>query len=515
MFGDPNSPASKAKDEARSIAKRIFANADVDIGMKEYEGDLYMTISLIRLPKDERKQGHGSAIMKALCDYADQKGIIVALSPTSEFGTGKATLMRFYKSFGFVPNKGRNKSYGVMDSMIRYPKQSIHSHITEAPWNKYDGQSSYADYEDDVQGDPAEKWLSDYTLQGMNKWPDAEEVATLQQRYGYKGGKLYRGLNFRDKEQWEEFLKDTANGTKLITGGISSWSPSEREARSFAITRPTYFLNRELMQDEDTKKKNKDYMIGHAGVILTMTVGPDIGIDVSKSKHGKETEVIMPSGEYQIEFHKTMMPFKSTISNDNFRQEFLSIKSIKGDDNAHAKQKFEHIMFHYKEFDQEMSHHLYNLITESLNVKHYVEIHEMENWKGDQEIEVVVQWNIPVSFFYYYDLLLPNDRNQIDDKLEEVIDMLDDDYLVKIAKYDLTKIKFDVRVSRSLQLAMQMERVQPKFIRHIRNTIGNRYAKLNSRENVRSINNIKDPKAKQAAISQMAAEIQQLLKQIQ
>lgn len=515
MFGDPNSPANKAKDEAKAIVHRVFSNADVDIGMKEYEGDLYMTISLIRLPKEDRKQGHGSAIMKALCDFADQKGIIVALSPTSEFGTGKATLMRFYKSFGFVPNKGRNKSYGVIDSMIRYPKQSIHSHITEAPWNKYDGQASWADNDVDTQHDSAEKWLSDYTLQGMDKWPSADVVETLQDRYGYKGGKLYRGLNFRDKEQWEQFLADTENGTKLTTGGISSWSPSEREARSFAITRPTYFLNRELMQDEDTKNKNKDYMIGHAGVIMTLTVGPDIGIDVSKSNHGKETEVIMPGGEYTIEIHKTMKPFKSSITNDNFKQEFMSIKSIKGDDNKHAQQKFEHIMFHYKEFDEQMSHHLFGLITESLDVKHYVAIHETANYKDDKELEIVVQWNIPVSFFYYYDLLLPSDRKQIDSKLTDTVDMLDDDYLAKIANYDLTTTKFDIRVSRSLQLAMQMERVQPKFIRHIRNTIGNRYAKMNSRENVRSINNIKDPEAKMDAIRKMASDIEQLLKQIQ
>jgi hypothetical protein len=512
MFGDTNSPANKAKAEAKASAQRLFANADVDIGVTQSEGQLYMTISLLRIPKEDRKQGHGSTIMQALCDYADQKGIIVALSPTSEFGTGKATLMRFYKSFGFVPNSGRNIDYLVRETMIRYPKQSIYSNITEAPRNK---SSSQDYYDDDVTGgDSAEQWLSDYTLQGMNRWPNAETVETLQQRYGYDGGTLYRGLNFKDKEQWDKFLVDTANGKKLLTGGISSWSPNEHEAKSFAITRPTYFLNRELMQDEDDKKKNKDYMIGHAGVILTTTIGKDVGIDVSKSKHGKETEVILPKGDYNITFHKVMMPFKSTITNDNFREEFMSIKSINGQDSEHARQKFEHIMFHYNDFDEEMSSHLFKLITSSLNIKHYVEIEERRMW-DDVTLEINVQWNIPESFFYYYELLLPEDRAQIDNQLADVIESIDDEYKKKITNYDLTKIKFETRVTHSLQLAIQLEHVKPEFIRHIRNTIGNRYANLNSIENVRSINKIKDPKAKHDAIQQMAKELEQLLRQIQ
>jgi len=89
MFGDSKSLVNQTQAEVNTIAHSIFANADVDIGVKQAEGELYMTVSLLRLPKADRKKGIGTAIMKELCAYADKKSIIVALSPTSEFGQAK------------------------------------------------------------------------------------------------------------------------------------------------------------------------------------------------------------------------------------------------------------------------------------------------------------------------------------------------------------------------------------------------------------------------------------------
>jgi uncharacterized protein YaiE (UPF0345 family) len=148
MFGDSKSSINQTKAEVTAIAHSIFSNAHVDISVKEAEGELYMTVSLLRIPKDDRKKGIGSSIMKALCDYADKKSIIVALSPTSEFGTGKATLMHFYKSFGFIRNSGRSRNWQVVETLIRYPvvneslfdkrvKPNFISHINNIIGNKY------------------------------------------------------------------------------------------------------------------------------------------------------------------------------------------------------------------------------------------------------------------------------------------------------------------------------------------------------------------------------------------
>lgn len=122
MFGDDKSPLNTISSDVEAIAKGICPTAILDVLTKVAEGDVYMSVSMLKLPKDVQKKGFGSAIMKAVCDYADKKGIIVALSPTSEFGTGKATLVRFYKSFGFKPNVGGRKNFLIRDTMIRYPK---------------------------------------------------------------------------------------------------------------------------------------------------------------------------------------------------------------------------------------------------------------------------------------------------------------------------------------------------------------------------------------------------------
>jgi len=131
VFGDANTPTNQVRNEANAIVKGINSQANVDLITSFRDGNIYMEVSLIRLPKELRKQGIGSQIMKALCQFADQKSIIMALSPTSEFGTSKAALIKFYRSFGFVPNSGRSKNYQVMSTMIRYPKatESIYETI--------------------------------------------------------------------------------------------------------------------------------------------------------------------------------------------------------------------------------------------------------------------------------------------------------------------------------------------------------------------------------------------------
>jgi hypothetical protein len=136
-------------------------------------------------------------------------------------------------------------------------------------------------------------------------------------------------MNFDTSAKWEKFKEDTSNLTKLETGSISSWTPTKATAFPFAITRPTYFLNSELMQAEGKKRKDKDYMIGHAGVVLKIKVSKGVGIDIRRSKFSKEDEVILPAGSYSIEVEDEHIPFMRGITPENFKKEFLSIKSIK------------------------------------------------------------------------------------------------------------------------------------------------------------------------------------------
>ena len=78
-------------------------------------------LSKIVVPKELRNQGIGSSVMQDLIDYADSTGKQVRLSPSSDFGGSPTRLKKFYKEFGFVDNRGRNKDFSTRETMIRSP----------------------------------------------------------------------------------------------------------------------------------------------------------------------------------------------------------------------------------------------------------------------------------------------------------------------------------------------------------------------------------------------------------
>ena len=61
--------------------------------------------------------------MQDLVNYANQSGKTMALSPSTDFGASSVGRLKdFYKQFGFVENKGRNKDFTISESMYRLPE---------------------------------------------------------------------------------------------------------------------------------------------------------------------------------------------------------------------------------------------------------------------------------------------------------------------------------------------------------------------------------------------------------
>ena len=79
------------------------------------ENNNIITIDMIEVSKDNRSSGVGSSVMNEIINYADKKGMILDLVPSikdSNIGTTSRTrLIKFYKKFGFVENKGKNKDF--------------------------------------------------------------------------------------------------------------------------------------------------------------------------------------------------------------------------------------------------------------------------------------------------------------------------------------------------------------------------------------------------------------------
>ncbi len=80
------------------------------------------TVHKIVVKKEDRNKGLGSKAMKAITDHADAHGHRVALTPSSDFGGSKGRLVKFYKSHGFVENKGKHKDFSTRETMYRDPK---------------------------------------------------------------------------------------------------------------------------------------------------------------------------------------------------------------------------------------------------------------------------------------------------------------------------------------------------------------------------------------------------------
>lgn len=87
-----------------------------------------INLQLIVVSKDERGNGQGTKAIKMLCDYADQNGFIIALTPSDKSEhtgtTSKARLIKFYERFGFVKNAGSKQHPGISATMYRAPKLS-------------------------------------------------------------------------------------------------------------------------------------------------------------------------------------------------------------------------------------------------------------------------------------------------------------------------------------------------------------------------------------------------------
>lgn len=109
-------PITDAHAFAQEVKSR-YPGIILHFSGNDYSG--YATLDNITVPKELRGQGIAKKVIKELVDEADANGWNMALTPSSDFGSSKARLVKFYSSFGFVPNSGRNKDYTTSETMLR------------------------------------------------------------------------------------------------------------------------------------------------------------------------------------------------------------------------------------------------------------------------------------------------------------------------------------------------------------------------------------------------------------
>jgi len=108
------------KDE--DFAQSLRDQYNIELNLSKPIDEELVSIELIKVPEESRGQGIGTEVMKKIIEWADSNKYLLSVEPSSDFGTPKKDLIRFYKEFGFVPNKGKNKDYRTRDTMIRNPR---------------------------------------------------------------------------------------------------------------------------------------------------------------------------------------------------------------------------------------------------------------------------------------------------------------------------------------------------------------------------------------------------------
>lgn len=115
------------QDELNAFASELKAKH----GLKQLwlydNGNGMIDLSAITVDKSAQGQGSGTGAMTDLAQYADERGLTIVLIPgvkdTGHGTTSRTRLVKFYKRFGFIENKGNKMDFAIGGGkMVRYPR---------------------------------------------------------------------------------------------------------------------------------------------------------------------------------------------------------------------------------------------------------------------------------------------------------------------------------------------------------------------------------------------------------
>jgi GNAT superfamily N-acetyltransferase len=113
-------------EQGGAVLSNVIKSWD-NAGIKSFvsENNGIINVSQIVVPENNRGNGVGSKAIQELIDYADLTNQRITLTPSTDYGaTSKKRLTGFYKRFGFVENKGKNRDFSTMEGMYRDPNDA-------------------------------------------------------------------------------------------------------------------------------------------------------------------------------------------------------------------------------------------------------------------------------------------------------------------------------------------------------------------------------------------------------
>jgi GNAT superfamily N-acetyltransferase len=81
----------------------------------------YLVLDKIFIEKEHQSKGYGQKVMEQIIDFANKDSLIITLTPDDVWGSKKKRLTDWYKSLGFIMNKGKKKDFETMQLMYKLP----------------------------------------------------------------------------------------------------------------------------------------------------------------------------------------------------------------------------------------------------------------------------------------------------------------------------------------------------------------------------------------------------------
>lgn len=128
-------------------------------------------------------------------------------------------------------------------------------------------------------------WDKEVFDEMLMAWPNKEEVT------------LYRGINFKSKSEYDNFIQKMNEDNAYIQNSASSFSEYYDTAYGFAQTSKSYFLDRDVMKASSIKNILGENISGYRGIVLEITVPANTVVDVGLSGEGIENEYLFRPGQ--------------------------------------------------------------------------------------------------------------------------------------------------------------------------------------------------------------------------